>query len=276
MSKSGRTSIQCSTGPFWAYELEQAMDAIAEAGFSEIEVMVTREPKTQDPDIPLRLASERGLHIGSIHGPFLAITKNIWGAEPIAKIHRGVEMCRAVGADTFIVHPPYLWERDYARWILEESAAYSEEQGVKVAVETMYPRWVAGRRLRAHRWLEPRELAEAATHVVIDTSHLTVARKDVLSALDVLAPKLVHVHLSNNAGDGRDGHLELERGVVPVERVLNELRRLPYAGAISLELSVIRYLERPKELVQMLRRSREYVDARMTREARVTKGLPRG
>ena len=268
-------SIQCSTGPFWAYELEHAMDAVAEAGFKEIEVMVTRDPRTQDPGIPKRLAEERGLRIASIHGPFLVITKNVWGLDPLEKIHRGVEMCKALGATTYVVHPPYLWERDYARWVTKESADYSSEHGVIVAVETMYPKWVAGRQLRAHRWLEPAELVEAAPHVVIDTSHLTVARKDILEAFDLLAPKLEHIHLSNNAGDGRDGHLELERGILPIDRLLQEIHRIGFSKAISLELSVIRYLERPNDLVKMLRRSREYVESRLTGEAKVAKGLPR-
>lgn len=275
MSRSGTPNIQCSTGPFWAYELEHAMDALAEAGFRDIEIMVTRDPKTQDAEIPQRLAEERGLRIASIHGPFLVITKNIWGADPLEKIRRGVEMCKALGATTLIVHPPYLWEREYARWITNESAAYSAEHGVIVAVETMYPKWVAGRKLRGHRWLEPQELADAAPHVVLDTSHLTVARKDILSALDALAPKIEHIHLSNNAGDGRDGHLELERGILPLDRFLGELFRLGFDKAISLELSVIRYLERPRDLVQMLRRNREYVEAKLTGESRVAKGLPR-
>lgn len=276
MSRRGTAaSIQCSTGPFWAYELEHAMDAITEAGFREIEVMVTRDPKTHDADIPLRLAEERDLRIASIHGPFLVITKNIWGLDPLEKISRGVEMCQAVGARTLIVHPPYLWEREYARWVIKQSAEYSAEHGVIVAVETMYPKWVAGRRLRGHRWLEPAELAEAAPHVALDTSHLTVARQDILAALDVLAPRLEHIHLSNNAGDGRDGHLELERGILPLDRFLSELHRIGFDKAISLELSVIRYLERAEDLVKMLRRSREYVESKLAGEARVAKGLPR-
>jgi sugar phosphate isomerase/epimerase len=275
MSNSGGPSIQCSTGPFWAYELHHAMDALAEAGFKEIEVMVTRDPRTQDPEIPLKLAEERGLQIASVHGPFLVITKNVWGLNPLDKIQRGVEMCKAVGATTLIVHPPYLWEREYARWVVKESANYSAEHGVIVAVETMYPKWVAGRQLRGHRWLDPKELAEAAPHVVIDTSHLTVARKDILRAFDLLAPKLEHIHLSNNAGDGRDGHLELERGILPIDRLLQEIHRIGFSKAISLELSVIRYLERPKDLVKMLIRSREYVESRLSGGAKVAKGLPR-
>lgn len=268
-------AIQCSTGPFWTLSLARAMDSLAEAGFSDIELMITRDPATQEPDLPLRLAEERGLKIASVHGPFLVITKSVWGMDPLGKITRGVEFCRAVGAGSLIVHPPYLWEGEYARWIRRECADFSEEQRVKVVVETMYPKWVAGRRIRAYRWLEPAALSHAAPYVAIDTSHLTVARFDILDALEILRPKLQHVHLSNNNGDGRDGHLELERGVLPLDRFLDILRRNKYRGAISLELSIRRYLERPEELVKMLRRSREFVATHMTGRGRVDKGLPR-
>lgn len=275
MAVTSIAPVQCSTGPFWAFELERAMDAIAEAGFTEIELMVTRDTKTHEPELPLKLSQERGLRIASIHGPFLVVTKSVWGMDPIGKIERGIEMCESVGAGTLVVHPPFLWERAYAGWIGERAQRAFEETGVAVAVETMYPKWVAGRKLRGYRWLDPAELVEAAPHVAIDTSHLTVARKDILVSYETLAPRLVHVHLSDNAGDGKDGHLELGRGILPLGRFIAELRRRKYAGTISLELSVSRYVQRPRELVEMLARNRVYVEERLKGRRRITKGLPR-
>ncbi|MGH2775420.1 MAG: sugar phosphate isomerase/epimerase family protein [Actinomycetota bacterium] len=268
--------LQCSTGPFWAFELERAMDALAESGFTEIELMVTRDTKTHEPDLPMKLAEERGLRIASVHGPFLVITKSVWGMDPIGKIERGIEMCTALGADTLVVHPPFLWERSYATWVTERSEEAHANSGVKVAVETMYPKWVAGRKLRGYRWLKPAELAAEAPHVAVDTSHLSVSREDILIAYEILASRLAHIHLSDNAGDGKDGHLELGQGILPLERFLSELRRTKYAGAISLELSVSRYVQRSqKQLVEMLTRNRIYVEERLKGRSRISKGLPR-
>ena len=174
-----------------------------------------------------------------------------------------------------VVHPPYLWERTYAGWIGSEAEDFSAETGVQIAVETMYPKWVAGRQLRAHRWLDPKALVAAAPNVAMDTSHLTVARFDVLDSYRTLKPKLIHIHLSDNAGDGRDGHLELEQGVVPIERLLAEVRRSNFDGVISLELSVSRYVERAEQLVMMLKRNKEYVEQKLSHEPRKAKGLPR-
>jgi sugar phosphate isomerase/epimerase len=90
-----------------------------------------------------------------------------------------------------------------------------------------------------------------------------------------MAPKLVHIHLSNNAMDGRDGHLELDEGTLPIDRFLDELRRTGYAGVISLELSVRKYLQKPKELVEMLGRNKRYVEQRLAAKGKATKGMPR-
>jgi sugar phosphate isomerase/epimerase len=184
-------------------------------------------------------------------------------------------MCRALGAGMLIVHPPYLWERSYARWLVHEASSFMTEARVAVAVETMYPLWLAGRKLGAYQWLEPGELARAAPCIAMDTSHVTVGRLDVLSTYAVLADKVVHIHLSNNAGDGRDGHLELDSGVVPVNRFLDELAGTGYTGSLALELSVRRYLERPRELVEALRRNRQYVEDRLARATRQPKELGR-
>jgi sugar phosphate isomerase/epimerase len=263
-------AVQCSTGPFWAFALEEALDAVAEAGFSSIELMVTRDPRTHEPDIVGPLASERNLVVASVHAPFLVITRAVWGFEPVAKIRRGIELCRALGAPTLVVHPPLLWEESYARWLRTEAAT----AGVTVAVENMYPRWVRGNALTAYRWTDPAELFTNARHVTLDTSHLTVARHDALTAFTLLRPKLAHVHLSNNAGDGRDGHLPLDEGVVPIERLLAEMRRTHYAGGVSLELSMRRYLERPQDLVKTLRQNREYVLERVSARDELSKELP--
>lgn len=251
------------------------MDALAEAGFQEIELMVTRDPQTQEPELPGRLAAERGLRIASIHAPFLVVTKTVWGADPLEKIRRGTEMCHELGCKSMVVHPPYLWEREYAGWLTNEAEQHTAETGVAVAVETMYPKWVAGRRLRAYRWLDPGDLMDSCHQVAMDTSHVTVARQDILDVYARLLPKLIHIHLSNNAGDGKDGHLELEKGILPLDRFLGEVRQSGYSGTISLELAVRKYVEKPKDLVATLRRNREYVETRLAKQRKIIKGLPR-
>jgi sugar phosphate isomerase/epimerase len=264
------SAVQCSTGPLWALDLEVAFDVIAEAGFTDLELMVTRDRATQGPERPGELARARGLRIATVHGPFLALTRSVWGRDPRDKVTRGVRMCRALGATRLIVHPPLLWEGSFARWLVEESRSYEDATGVEVAVETMYPVRLAGRSVALYRWVEPSELLRSARRIAMDTSHLVVAGSDVLASFRLLAPRLTHIHLSDNSGDGRDGHLELGEGIVPVDRLLDEVVDAGYAGTLSLELSARRHLERPEELVRVLRRNRERVEQRLSRSVRTT------
>lgn len=249
-------AVQCSTGPFWAYDFEQGLDLIAEAGFSSIELMITRDPRTQDPDSCRELTGARGLAIGAVHGPFLMLNRAVWGLRAEPKIERGIELCRALGVPTYVVHPPYPLEERFARWL---GHPQDHPRDVRIAVETMYPKWAAGRRLQAYRWLRPHELVAHSPSVVMDTSHLALAQEDLFEAFDVLFPKLVHIHLSDQAGDNKDGHLSIGDGILPLDRLLLQVARSDYAGTIALELSVARHTGQPRELVRMLAANRERV-----------------
>jgi sugar phosphate isomerase/epimerase len=260
MNASARPVIQCSTGPFWTMDLPEALDAIAAAGFSAVELMVTRDPRTQSPEAPLELAAERGLAIDSVHAPFLVLTKTVWGVNPLEKIRRGIELCAGVGASTLVVHPPHPWERSYARWVKEDLDELSTSSGVTVAVETMYPVRLGARRLEGYRWLKPEALAAASPAVVLDTSHVAVGGHDLIASYRVLASKLAHIHLSDNACDGRDGHLEAGHGMLPLRRLLRELTADGYAGGICLELSLSEHVGDTPAAVAALERSRRFVE----------------
>jgi sugar phosphate isomerase/epimerase len=252
--------IQCSTGPLWAWELEDAFDAVAEAGFTALELMVTRDPRTHTPELPARLAEQRGLRIAAVHAPFLVITRTVWGFEPLEKIRRGVAMCDALGAGVLVVHPPLAWERRYASWLRSDARKPKFPAGVTVAVETMYPARIRGRRLPGYRWLDPRTLHDSARHVVLDTSHVAVCGEDLLTAYRSLRDKLAHIHLSDNALDGRDAHLEPGTGRLAIPELLAAARADGYARGICLELSPPGDLGRSRDAVTLLRRGREWVE----------------
>ncbi|MDQ3785017.1 MAG: sugar phosphate isomerase/epimerase [Actinomycetota bacterium] len=266
---ASRPTIQCSTGPLWALGLEAALDVIAEAGFTHIELMVTRDPSTQSSEQPRRLAEERGLRIGALHAPFLIVTRTVWGWDPVEKIRRGAEMAAELGATTMVVHPPLLWETGYGRWIREEMEGFAGGTGIEIAVETMYPAKVGSRSLAGYRWIKPELLAKAAPRVVLDTSHVAVAGHSLLGVRRLFGSQLVHVHLSDNAGDGRDGHLEIGQGVLPLERFLADLGRTRYSGGICLELSLGGVVDRREVLVATLRRNRESLEAALAGRATI-------
>src|SRR5213076_1292502 len=81
-----------STAPFFRQPLRQAFRAIADAGFDAVEVMVTQDPATQEPDRLITLADEFGLSVAAIHAPFLLVTRRVWGTDPVEKIDRAIHL----------------------------------------------------------------------------------------------------------------------------------------------------------------------------------------
>ncbi len=58
-----------SSAAFFARPLENTFRIVAETGYTGVEVMVTKDPASQDPVRMRELAGEHGLEIGAIHAP---------------------------------------------------------------------------------------------------------------------------------------------------------------------------------------------------------------
>lgn len=255
--------LACSTASVLGKPLRMAFALIADAGFTGVEVMVTKDPATQDPRLLRDLAGEHGLRIDAVHAPFLLITRKVWGTDPVGKIYRAIELAEEADAPLVVVHPPYRWQTEYRRWLDERLPGLERATGVRVAVENMFPLRVRGRRLGAVHAKQSLEELEAFPDIVFDTSHAAVAGLDLLETLPRLSDRLAHVHLSNNAGKGWDSHLPVDEGVLELDTFLQALSADGYAGAVSLELDLRRSLSDDGLLREALIRNRAFCEARL-------------
>lgn len=259
-----RIPIICSTGSFWMWELERTFGAIAEAGFDAIELMVTRDPRTQSPEIPSRLARREGLRIVAIHAPMLVITRRVWGPNFMPIIERSAALAEGLGVDVVVVHPPYLWELRYQTWLTRQVDRFTAEHGLAVAIENMFRLWIGGTPVRGHRWVSPADL-ERFTQITLDTSHCGVDGYDILEALDRVGPHLAHVHISDNRGDHRDSHALPGDGILPLDRFVKRLPEVGYRGVLSVELDLRELVRRePDRVVPALRAAREFCEDHLT------------
>jgi sugar phosphate isomerase/epimerase len=230
-----------STAPFFRHPLREAFRHVSEAGYDAVEVMVTSDPATQDARRMRELAEDHGLTVVALHAPFLLLTRRVWGTDPIGKIYRATQVAEQAGIALVVVHPPYHWQVRYRRWVDHSLAEYSARAGVTIAVENMFPVKIRGDRgLRFHVSQKEVEDLDRFTHLALDTSHLAVAGIDLLDAYERYKTKVVHFHLSDNAGKGWDSHLPLgdERGILPIPEFLATVARDAFAGTMSLELDL--------------------------------------
>ena len=233
------------------------MGTIAEAGFDAVELMVTRDPRTQSAEVIKKLAERSGLRIAAVHAPMLVVTRRVWGPNFLQIIERSANLASEVGAEVVVVHPPYLWELRYQAWLLGRLDSFSASAGVAIAVENMFRLWVSGQPVRGHRWVSPSDL-DRFSQVTLDTSHCGVDGYDILEALERLQGRIVHIHLSDSHGDNRDNHALPGSGGLPLKQFLGQVPQTGFQGAVSLELDLREVLDDQTRAMDALRRAREF------------------
>jgi len=240
-------SVLFSSAAFFARPLSRTFRLAAESGYRGVEVMVTKDPESQDPARIRALADEFGLTVGAMHAPCLLLTRKVWGTDPIGKIDRSVEAAADAGIPVVVVHPPYRWQGGFRRWLVEELPTLEERTGVAVGVENMFPYRLAGKDVTLHSNQDLEQL-EGLPHLVLDTSHAAVARHDLIAVRKLFGPRLRHVHLSDNAGKGWDSHLPPGEGVLDLDAFLEDLAASEFDGAVSLEVDLRGALGHPEKL----------------------------
>jgi len=255
-----------SSAAFFARPLADTFALVAQTGYGGVEVMVTKDPASQDPRSMRELADQHGLAIGAIHAPCLLLTRRVWGTDPVVKIYRAIEVAEEAEVPLVVVHPPFRWQRGFRRWLDERLPGLSDRTGVTVAVENMFPVRMAGRGVPLHANADLDEL-EGLPNLVLDTSHAAVAGRDLLETRKRFGERLRHVHLSDNAGRGWDSHLPPGEGVLPIDELLVDLARDGYAGAVTLEVDLRRSLTDPERLRELMVQMRERCEHRLDSES---------
>ena len=245
-----------SSAAFFARPLSWTFRLAAECGYRGVEVMVTKDPESQDPQRIRSLADEFGLAVGALHAPCLLLTRKVWGTDPVGKIDRSVEAAADAGIPVVVVHPPYRWQAAYRRWLVDELPHVEERTGVAVAVENMFPVRVGGRDVTLHA-NQDLEALEGLHHLALDTSHAAVARHDPIEVGRLFGERLRHVHLSDNAGKGWDSHLPPGDGVLDIDGFLEDLAGSAYEGAVSLEVDLRPALGHMERLATVMVHMRE-------------------
>src|SRR3954467_5635864 len=107
--------VSLSTASVYPQTCAEAFEMASRLGYDGMEVMVWTDPVSQDPSALRRLSDHYELPIVAIHAPTLLITTRVWGAPRGPKRDPCCEVAQLVGAGTVVVHPPFRWQRDYAR-----------------------------------------------------------------------------------------------------------------------------------------------------------------
>jgi sugar phosphate isomerase/epimerase len=235
--------IALSTASVYPETTANGFELASRLGYDAVEVMVGIDPISQETDAVRHLSDYHQIPVCAVHAPCLLITQRVWGVEPWGKLERSAEMAQAVGADVVVVHPPFRWQRDYARGFIDGIAGLEQRTGVAFAVENMYP-WRASRReMQVYvPGFDPSEHPYA--HATIDLSHSAVARQDPVEMARRLGDRLRHIHMTDGTGSAKDEHLVPGRGTQPVVELLEHLARVRFGGHVVLEINTRKAADR--------------------------------
>jgi sugar phosphate isomerase/epimerase len=237
--------IALSTASVYPESTAAAFEIAARLGYDGIEVMVWTDPVSQDVEALKRLSEYHDVPVLAVHAPCLIITQRVWGTDPWAKLVRARNAADALGAKTVVVHPPFRWQRDYARDFLSGIKRMSDETDVRFAVENMFPLRARGRAVTPYApdW-DPTE--EDFPDFTIDLSHTSVSQSDAMDMARRMDTRLTHLHIADGIGGPRDEHLVPGRGDQPCAELLETLATGGFDGTVVVEVNTRRAESRPE------------------------------
>jgi len=218
-----RVPVLLSTSSVFPERTAAAFQLAATLGYDGVEVMVWTDAVSQDAGALAGLAKHYGVPVLSVHAPCLLVTQRVWSADPWERLRRSGQLAEALGAPTVVVHPPFTWQRDYARNFAEGlDEVTGQFGGISFPVENMYPVRMAGRQFvpYAPGW-DPTTTGYPS--YTLDLSHCAASHTDALELADRMGAGLTHVHLGDGTGEGRDEHLVPGRGTQPCAELLRSL-----------------------------------------------------
>lgn len=235
--------VGLSTASVYPESTASGFELAAQLGYDAVEVMVGLDPISQDVGAIKHLSDYHRLPVCAVHAPCLLITQRVWGTEPWAKLEKSADMAAQLGCDVVVVHPPFRWQRDYARRFIEGISNLEASTGVQFAVENMYP-WRASRReLQAYvpGW---NPVGHDFANVTVDLSHSATAGSDPVEMARQLGRRLRHVHLADGSGSAKDEHLVPGRGKQPCADFLQLLADQGFDGTVVIEINTRRAASR--------------------------------
>jgi sugar phosphate isomerase/epimerase len=246
-----RPVVALSTASVFPDRTPDAFEAAARLGYDGVEVMVSADAVSQDVEVLRRLVDYHGIPVVAVHAPCLLITQRVWGLEPWGKLVKAKDMAEKLGARVVVVHPPFRWQRDYARDFGPGLERMSQDTDVVFAVENMYPLRGGGAELAAYapHW---NPVLMDTPHVTLDLSHTAASGSDALAMAADLGGRLAHVHMADGTGvTNRDEHLVPGRGAQPCAPLLEKLAADGYPGVVVLEVNTRRAVSREARLADL-------------------------
>jgi sugar phosphate isomerase/epimerase len=260
----GRTpKVALSTSSVYPEATSSGFELARRLGYDGVELMVGIDAVAADIDAVEKLRDYHGVPVLAVHAPCLLISQRVWGTDPWAKLERSAEAAIRLGAHVVVVHPPFRWQRDYARGFVDGIERLNAEYDVTFCVENMYPWRAPGSEVKAYvpGW-DPTELPYE--HLTLDFSHASTAQQQSIDLAKTWGSRLQHIHVTDGTGSRKDEHLMPGYGDQRAGETLTWIAENGFDGHVVLEVNSRKSGSRSRredELAEALDFTREHLAA---------------
>ena len=266
----------CSVG-FNDRGIESALDAIAAAGFPQVELS-SNEPHVSTALTGTELSAfrarieQRGLRARTVHAPSkrctLGATDEVWRATEAKRLADYIRFSADVGATDMVIHPipnpifvpnaddpsvPGLIVQGM-RKSLDELVPVAQAAGIHINLENLpyhhgYP-FQTTKELRTLVDEYPEALG-----LIVDIGHTAAAGIPLEDEIRAAGPRLNGLHINDAIGPGEgEDHHPPHRGVLDWDRFLSVIKEVGYTGPFTFEVIVTREGETRDELCRVTRK----------------------
>lgn len=266
-----------STAGFGDRGVEAALDAIAEAGFPQVEIQ-GKDPHISEPltgkalsEFRARLDA-RGLTARTMHAPsgrtVLGATNEEWRQHGVALLEQYMGFGGELGITDMVVHPipnPTIVPNgedlavpglimDSVRRSLDDLVPAAERAGIRFNLENLpfdcdYP-------YRTMQELRPLvdNYPEDRVGLIVDTGHVGILRNDPAAEIRAAGHRLRGTHIHDVVGKAAGGdHRAPTRGWFDWDAILRAFAEVSYPGPWTFEVMRPVTDETPEELARITR-----------------------
>lgn len=218
-----KTMLFLASQSFPRYGLERFFQFAKELGFQGVEIQISSNFDTQNPQYLHDLENRFGVKIAIISLPASGAEELVGAFEEVVAEFPGTMVN---------VFSPEVFSSQYKAWMQKSLPQLCQRYRLRMNRVTAPFKSVLG--IMPTRTEGSMHALREAGDVSIDLIALWKSNEDIMRAPGFLREKLRHIYLSN--AQGGQGYTPLPHGVLPVESFLTKLAREDYRGDFTLKI----------------------------------------
>ncbi|MFN4805156.1 MAG: sugar phosphate isomerase/epimerase family protein [Akkermansiaceae bacterium] len=274
--------IGISTGCFYKTPIINILKGIRDGGFTILEICSFPDHLPYHDKDAVKQARDEinrlGLEAFSFHAPFAShidITSldEEQRHHALANLIAASEAAAILGARHIVIHPgperegkppaEELYQRmKNGAEVLSIVATHCRKLGLQLLLENMLPHLLFGHTSDILYMLGA--IKETNIGTCLDTGHANLSG-EIYNVVHKMSGHLRMIHVNDNNGDW-DAHLVPGEGSIDWNRIIHELTKSNFNGALILELAGSDGIS-PSEMLERARRGRQFIDDICHREA---------